>query len=302
MGGIALVVSSAVVAASFVFIPNFGKQETDTDLLAVMSSTELAPSTPGFNAEFPFTKPYCDGPGSAVFTCPTVSKVTYDLSSYPISPPRTSTCQYEVETMIIDCVMGDVTATRSIALVGDSHARGGYAVHEFLSPRCSYRLLRFDWCVKHNRQIEPILNSGKFDLVVLAQTSQAYNPATQSHVNPFEKLWSELKNNGIPTVVMKDNPKRGPKLSECVKNNSNPTVCTRAFSPKIDRATQTALDLGIPVVDFDNVYCPNHQCSVVRGGMIMWRDNGHISPFFHKAASPLLWSKLMQLGLVTPRS
>ncbi len=313
MGGIALVASAAVVAGSFTLIPSFGKQETDTDLLAVMMSEPLSPESAGYNPEFPFTTPYCDGGGGSVFDCPVSNTVEYDHFSYPISPPRSETCKYEVETFIEDCVMGDVTSDRQIALVGDSHARamwasldtigkrGGYAIHEFLTPRCAYRLYHFDWCTKHNRDIEPILNSGRFDLVILAQSSQQNTSDDASVPNPFVELFSELHDNGIPTVVMKDNPKRGPQLTECVKLQSDPGTCSRPFSPRIDWATETALAVGLPVVDFDNVYCPDGTCAAVRGGMLVWRDNGHISPFFHKSASPLLWSKLMELGLIEPR-
>jgi hypothetical protein len=234
-------------------------------------------------------------------------------ASYPIAPPRSDTCKYEVDTFIVDCVMGDTSAPRSIALVGDSHARAmwagldligkraGYAVHEFLTPRCEYSLSRFDWCTEHNRKIEPRLNSGEFDLVILAQAASVYNPVLDIATNPYGELWGELIRNGVPVAVVKDNPRRGPELSDCLKlSRGDPGSCTRPFESRIDRATQTALDLGFPVIDLDNVYCPDGVCEAVRGGMFVWRDNGHISPFYHVTAAPFVWSQLMEYGLITP--
>lgn len=313
MGGAALVVSAAVVVTTFLTIPDFGKQETDVDLQAMMLDTPLASDAPGMDEEFPYTSPYCDGAGASIFECEQRTDLVFDPFSYPIGPPRTETCQYEVETWIIDCLMGDLTADRSIALVGDSHARamwasldtigqrGGYVVHEFLTPRCGYRLYHFDWCDKHNLELEPRLLSGEFDLVVLVQQSQEYHPGTSNPVNPYEELFTNIRDSGVPTVVIKDNPKEGPTMLRCVLTSHETGLCSRPAVHHLDRATETAMNLGIPTVNLDRVYCPNETCMAIRGGMIVWRDNGHISPFFHKSLSPLLWSKLMELGLVEPR-
>jgi hypothetical protein len=35
--------------------------------------------------------------------------------------------------------------------------------------------------------------------------------------------------------------------------------------------------------------------------MFIWRDNGHISPFFHVTAAPFVWSQLMEAGLISPQ-
>jgi peptidoglycan/LPS O-acetylase OafA/YrhL len=314
VGAVALVTSAAVVAVTFLLPQQLGKQEPDDDLAAVMLSTPNAPDAAGTVAEFPYVLPFCDGAGASVFDCERNATLEFDSAAYPVSPPRTSTCQYEKETFIVDCVMGDTSASRKIALVGDSHARAmwagldvigkraGYAVHEFLTPRCSYRLFHFDWCTEHNLEIEPRLNSGEFDLVILAQQSSVYDPAKHNPVNPFGQLFAELKKNGIPVAVVKDNPSRGPELSQCLKlNPDDPGSCTRAFDDRVDRATQTGIDLGFPVINLDNAYCPDNVCEAVRGGMFMWRDNGHISPFFHVTAAPFVWSQLMEAGLITPQ-
>jgi peptidoglycan/LPS O-acetylase OafA/YrhL len=310
VGAVTLFASAAVVAVTFLVPQHPGKQETNVDLAANMLSEPVSPETAGAVAEFPFVLPYCDGAGAAVFDCERNATLEFDSATYPLGPP---TCEYAEETFVEDCVLGDTSATRSIALVGDSHARAmwasldligkraGYAVHEFLTPRCSYRLFHFDWCTEHNRTIETRLNSGEFDLVILAQSSSVYDPATDSTTNPFAELWGELKLNGIPVAVVKDNPKRGAELSGCLKlSRGDPGKCTRPFTSRVDRATQTAFDLGMPVINLDNAYCPDNVCEAVRGGMFMWRDNGHITPFFHLTAAPLVWSQLMEYGLITP--
>lgn len=313
VGAVALGVSAAVVAGAFLTPQLPGKLQPNVDLSATMVSVPIDPESAGAVTEFPFVLPFCDGAGASVFDCERNTAMEFYSASYPIAPPRSNTCKYEVDTFVVDCVMGDTSASRSIALVGDSHARAmwagfdligkraGYAVHGFLTPRCEYSLSHFDWCTEHNREIEPRLNSGEFDLVILAQAASVYNPAVHTPTNPYSELWGELIRNGVPVAVVKDNPRRGPELSLCLKlSRGDPGSCTRPFESRIDRATQTALDLGVPVIDLDNVYCPDNVCEVVRGGMLVWRDNGHISPFYHLTAAPFVWSQLIEYGLITP--
>ncbi len=316
-GSMAVVTSAAVVAAAVLYPHDLGKQEPADPLLANMLSEPLEVGTPGLAEDFPYTLPYCVGAGAAVFVCPNSNVVEFDASSYRPVPPPSDTCQYEVQRMIMDCVIGDTSASRSIALVGDSHAqamwasidligkRAGYAVHVFLASRCSYRLYHFKWCTQRNREIEPRLNSGEFDLVILAQSSDIIDAGVENPViptNPFVELFGELHANGINVAVVKDNPKRGPELYSCLLYNpSEPGSCTSPFQPQMDLATQTALNLELPVVNLDNAYCPNNRCDAVRGGMFVWRDNGHIWPFFHLTAAPLLWSQLIEQELIHPQ-
>jgi peptidoglycan/LPS O-acetylase OafA/YrhL len=310
---IALVTSSAVVFGGLTFVPKIPVQhQLAAEITNGMSSTVLPSTTPNFNPNYPYTDPYCDAAGAAVFSCPTVTDITADPLTYAISPPRTPTCQYASDTLIDDCVTGDVTATRSIALVGDSHARamwagfdvigkrGGYAVHNFLMPGCSYRLYKIAECVDHNRAIEPTLNSGKFDLVVLVQKSFPRTASESRADNPYFKLFNEFVRNGIPVVVFKDNPQLNQKMFRCLQMNPRPGRCSFPLRPAIDDAMQTAQTLGIPVINLDPVYCPNNRCTLVEGGMQVWRDNGHILSYFHQTAAPLVWSELMKLGLIAP--
>lgn len=213
--------------------------------------------------------------------------------------------------------MGDISATRSIALVGNSHARAmwasldligkraGYAVHEFLAPSCSYRLSEAEWCTRHNHDVRLRINSGEFDLVILAQSAKSIPTGGENKlpsVNPYSELFSELKSNGINVAVMKDNPRRGEKMLSCINfTPRDPGSCTSPLRPRVDLATQTAIDLGFPIIDLDDAYCPDYLCAAVRGGMFVWRDNGHIWPFYHLTAAPLLWSLLMEKELIHPQ-
>ena len=69
----------------------------------------------------------------------------------------------------------------------------------------------------------------------------------------------------------------------------------------MDLATQTAIELGFPIIDIDDAYCPDSRCAAVRGGMFVWQDKEHIWPFYHLTAAPLVWSQLMELELLHPQ-
>jgi hypothetical protein len=188
----------------------------------------------------------------------------------------------------------------SLDLIGK---RAGYAVHEFLSPSCSYRLYDVDWCTQRNREIGPRLNSGEFDLVILAQASKRIDALhADIPAEPYLQLFGELKANGINVAVVKDNPRRPPELESCLLlNRRDPSSCTVPFQPQMDRATQAAIDLDLPIISLDSAYCPNNRCDAVRGGMFLWRDNSHIWPFYHLTAAPLIWSQLMEQELIHPQ-
>lgn len=316
VGSIALVTSATVVAIVALIPQDLGKKETSIGLSAFMLSEPAAAGTPRFADKFPYTAPYCDGAGAAVFNCPNNSVLEFDASAYPHVPPASSTCRQEEQRMVNDCILGDISATRSIALIGDSHARAmwasldligkraGYAVHEFLAPSCSYRVSANDWCNKRNRNVRLRINSGEFDLVILAQASKPVSADGQNllpSVNPYGELFGELKSNGINVAVVKDNPRRGGELLSCI--NFTPRdlgSCTSPLRPRVDIATQTAIDLGFPIIDLDDAYCPDDLCAAVQGGMFVWQDNSHIWPFYHLTAAPLVWSQLMEKELIHP--
>ena len=317
VGSIALVTSAAVVAAGALVPPDLGKRETSADLSTFMLFEPVAAGTPSMAEKFPYTAPYCDGAGAAVFNCPNSSAVEFDASTYPLGPPASSTCIQEERGRVNDCIVGDISGTRSIALIGDSHARAmwasldligkraGYAVHEFLAPSCSYRVAAAEWCNKRNRDVRLRINSGEFDLVIIAQSSKsilADGEIQRPPVNPYSELFSELKSNGINVAVVKDNPRRGEELWSCITYTpKDPGSCTSPLRPRIDFVTQTAIDLGFPIIDLEDAYCPDDLCAAVRGGMFVWRDNGHIWPFYHVTAAPLVWSQLMEKGLIQPQ-
>jgi hypothetical protein len=85
-----------------------------------------------------------------------------------------------------------------------------------------------------------------------------------------------------------------------VQQRRNLQACTKPFQPRIDLAAQTAIDLELPIINLDDAYCPDNRYSLVQGGMLVWRDNGHIWPFFHLTAAPLVWSQLMEKELIRP--
>ena len=317
VGSIALVTSAAVVAVVALVPLDLGKKETGSDLSTFMLSEPAGPRTPSMADKFPYAAPYCDGAGAAVFNCPNRTAVEFDASAYPPVPPASSTCRQEEQRRVNDCVLGDVTATRSIALIGDSHARAmwasldligkraGYAVHEFLAPSCSYRSSTNDWCNKRNRDVRLRINSGEFDLVVLAQASKPVSADGENLLppaNPYVELFGELKSNGINVAVVKDNPRRGGELLSCINYTPRDLgSCTSPLRPRVDVATQTAIDLGFPIIDLEDAYCPDDLCAAVRGGMFVWQDNSHIWPFYHVTAAPLVWSQLMEKELILPQ-
>lgn len=100
VGSIALVTSVAVVAIVALIPQDLGKKETSTGLSAFMLSEPAAAGTPSFADKFPYTAPYCDGAGAAVFRCPNSSVLEFDASTYP---PRTTPVKHLPTRGARDC-------------------------------------------------------------------------------------------------------------------------------------------------------------------------------------------------------
>ena len=281
-----------------------------------MVDTPLDPSTPDYSAEYPYVSPHCDGAASAVFDCPATTAITVKASLYPIDPPASDTCVYYNEAKTRDCVLGDLNGARSIALVGDSHGRamwrafdliGQHAhvrVATFLHNGCPYAASLNAECNDYNSHVRESITSGQYDLVVFVQRSTPLEvPADFRQVpDGYRAGYQELVDRGIPAVVLKDSPLLSIAQLKCIHQKfRDPGPCTipiaTAFET-VDEAYNTAIDLGIPTIDLNPLFCPTDTCPAAIGGVGVYRDEHHPSTVFAATLAPFIWSDLRQLGFL----
>jgi hypothetical protein len=65
-----------------------------------------------------------------------------------------------------------------------------------------------------------------------------------------------------------------------------------------DYAFDVATDLGVPTIDFTEIYCDGSTCPLAIGGVRVYRDYRHITTVFGKTLGPFLYNNLVDIGFV----
>jgi peptidoglycan/LPS O-acetylase OafA/YrhL len=303
------------LTASALVIPvNFGSTDYPDDYRSSMLSeprdlTEVA--THSMSRDYLFVSPHCGGAASVVFDCPDVNGVVYDQRRRASSGdgPQKTGCEIKDPRDDEICLNGDVTSSRRIALIGDSHARtwqgaihdlgvrAGVAAVFFFRAGCGFYANASDHCEDHNQRTREKILKGAYELVIVAQLAKNEDTARYTEALDF------FVDRGIPVVVIKDNTFLNQAAANCV-SYTFPDIdeCAPARSESVkpvDATANAALELGIPVVDFTDIYCGPQTCAVSQGGFQVHRQGGHMYVSFLQTLTPFLWNDLRELGFFT---
>lgn len=286
-------------------------------LLATVVVAPSASAAIPTDPRFPKVKPFCFGAGAAIFVCKPQPKIIFDMKEYPSEPPPTHLCQPSTgRGRMESCIIGSEESSKSMAVVGSSHARALWAaydivgeredvaVHLFFLNECHYMVTVDPECLARNLRVKPRLLAGEFDLVIFAQAVDRNENGIEivSAAN-YRTYFLELRNAGVPYTVIKDSPRLTSTQLACFKKNKKkkPLACTidrtLAFRYE-DFAVSAAVSLGAPVLDFSDLYCDATTCPLVRGGMQIYEDLAHPVPGFSRTFAPFMWSEMRRLGLL----
>lgn len=286
-------------------------------LLATVVVAPSASAAVPTDPRFPKVKPFCFGAGAAIYLCPPEPKIIFDKKEYPSEPPASYFCDPSTGGGKMEsCIIGAEESTKSIAVVGSSHARGlwaaydivgereNVAVHLFFLNDCHYMVTVEPECLARNLRVRPRLLAGEFDLVIFAQAvDRNENGIEIVSANNYRTYFIELRNARVPYTVIKDSPRLTNAQLACFKKNKKkkPLLCTidRTLGFRYeDFAVSAATALGAPVLDFSDLYCDATTCPLVRGGMQIYEDLAHPIPGFTRTFAPFMWSEMRRLGLL----
>ncbi len=197
---------------------------------------------------------------------------------------------------------------RHIALVGDSHAAmlipglrtvaesRGWHIDTFVGRGCD---ISDDACARRQAAIDKRLTSGDYDVVLeTARNSPDYSEATIAGLTQrFEARWRAATGAGATVVAIADNPFVPTDSFGCLSARDAFDASTCAFPEPSDllardplraaaRATDTAL------IDMTDAFCRDGSCSIVEGGVVVWRDQHHITASFSKTMAPYLADRI----------
>lgn len=227
------------------------------------------------------------------------------------------------------CKYGDVTATRSIVLIGDSHAqmwlpavdaigkKYGWLVYPLLKKRCTSAKVTIwradtglnrecnawrEWAFTTALKLEPqrVLIANTFDYQYLADESGKPLREPQD-VTP---LWlagmaatiEALAAGGAQVTVFTDAPMLRENPQECLlRNKATMKTCTWPLdTTRLGRrlARDGAARNGASLLDVEPWFCASNRCPLVISAMVAYRDTSHVSRTYATYLSEVMARKL----------
>lgn len=193
---------------------------------------------------------------------------------------------YEVKT----CDFGDLEAERKVVLVGGSHvaqwlpaldeigSKNGFKVINMTKSACPFGPLEstnascFAWNEKALQEIVDISP----DLVV---TNSTRTQVRREYVpNSYVRSWRNIAEHGISIIGIRDNPRFGFDIPECVHRNSdNHYNCAVRRADYLEEVNPALAYRGlIDTLDMTEFLCTSEFCPVTFNGYLMYRDQHHI--------------------------
>lgn len=216
------------------------------------------------------------------------------------------------------CTYGADDPTRTVALLGNSHAgqwqpalvgqveRERWSLTTYLTSECYpvdlpvdvTRPSAVDGCTRWTRWAVDEIVAQDPDLVVLA--ARTFRPLLDvpegeqraQQRAAYGRLLERLTSAGVPVLVLRDTPDLGSPAPDCVaRERGGWRTCTHPADvaiepdPLADAAHADTSGL-VSVLDLDHVLCWDGRCHDVVGGAIVYFDHGHLTRTFAESLRP----------------
>lgn len=232
---------------------------------------------------------------------------------------------YEATTVPARCYYGNLLGSKTIALVGDSHAAHlfpalekvakskGWRVAVFVKVSCPFIDMRvtnlalgrvYYECATWNLNVIRRIASLRPAMTVVAMSRFAIHPASSLDNTLTRKglaIGREIaKLYGRVTMIV-DSPDAGRNVPSCLSYHRldirycamSKTTALAGSLGTIERIATTAT--GDKLINLTSAFCPTYPCQVVRNGAIMFRDSRHLTATFSRTLAPALAAKLVPL-------
>ena len=218
-------------------------------------------------------------------------------------------------------VYGDVNATRTVALVGGSHAeywitaldaigrQHGFKVTTYLKVGCPLTTdYVFTWfgqkyhqCNEWSRDVMARLAVDKPDVVFTNSTRPVEGQVTGDFVpEDYLDIFTEFRDRGQKVIAVRDNPWAVGQESppECLALGKKPSACgvdrSLVMSPT-DPALAIAPDFpNMSFLDYTDAMCSDTYCPAVVGNILLWHDFHHLSATFVRSLVPALTADMQR--------
>jgi peptidoglycan/LPS O-acetylase OafA/YrhL len=237
-----------------------------------------------------------------------------------------------VDDATLPCVLGDVRSSRTIALLGDSHAEhwlgaldragrergwkidamvmGGCPVAE-LPELMHVRLKRqYAECTRYREAMIRRIISLRPSAVILSSwdhyvSSEGASPDWQ--VTPetwrrgLRRTYARLTAAGLRVVVVRGTPRTWFDVPACLSRRAArlpfADECSYAREASLNasaRAAQDAAARGLPIrfLDMNDQICAAPRCGVMHDGLVIFTDDNHLTASFSRSMAPVFGDRL----------
>jgi peptidoglycan/LPS O-acetylase OafA/YrhL len=243
------------------------------------------------------------------------------------------------ETTVRSCTLGARgRPTRTVAIVGDSHATHWFSALDTWGRAAGWRVLTFTRsscplsealrvqpgetvaergpkCLQANREVvRRLLADPELDLVLVSAYASAYrwaqppgghlpDPATDG----FRAVWQRLVDGGKQVLVIRDVPAVKDQVNSptCLEQHAgSPLACattrTQGLRPDLQADAVTGGPEGVHLVDLTDQFCDDELCFAVVGDVIVYRDYSHLSEEYSTLLGPYLARAVADLDASAP--
>lgn len=266
----------------------------------------------------------CINPDLATTLLPSTELASHDSPSLLL--PKFCQGTKASDSVPKPCNLTGKKSETKIALIGDSHSAQYMAPMLSLAMKNSWQVVSFSKggcplsyaerthdvvlkaaCKKWVKAAVKQLTTQGFDLVVTSQVSGTEWASGKTKANLYAqdglvKIWKEINSRGVPVLVVKDNPRPIKASILCIQKNKfdNFAACQNSkksamlFDPQPGAVAKLNSKLT-KLVDFTNVYCDATKCDAVIGGVIVNRDENHLTNTFSSTLAPYLELEMKSL-------
>lgn len=228
---------------------------------------------------------------------------------------------------VINCTYGDLSATRTIALAGGSHAEHWITALDALAKMHHFKIVTYlkMGCPLTTEEVplvmgdnRPYPNCHQWNQRVMAQLisdhpSFVFTTSTRPwNIKPgdvmpstYIGIWQALSDNNIPILAMRDTPwlvRNGEPFfpTDCLAKGGDAESCGIKRSEVLSDRNQTLDFLAqfpqMRVLDLSDAVCRPDVCRAVEGNVLVYHDSHHISATYMRTLIPELGR---QLGAAT---
>jgi hypothetical protein len=232
------------------------------------------------------------------------------------------------DSTIATCVYGDRESSYTVAVVGDSHMGNWIPALQAIATERKLRLVTYlkqscpfvdleiavtdraqPGCTEWNTKLRARL-TGPDRPDLLVTSSAFYAPmrggkalsgdaSREAMSEGLRRTWSAMTSAGITTVVLADTPQLNIRIPDCVSaNREKLTKCAVSrelalTASAVALQTEAAKDIkNLHLINLNDAICPTDRCAPVIGGVLVYRDNSHLTASYVHTLTPRLHAAL----------